>query len=217
MLEAIKTRLGYNAKRVENLLSLYGELAVRKDSSYASDILRSAVVLLHATLEDVIRGLLKWKKMRSNSKALSDITFYLDEKETKSITLAQLAAVDDDDFEDMTVRTLIKETIRRHYDRETFNNRRQLNHALESLGIVPKKYAAELNVIEPMTKRRHLIVHQGDRGEPADGKHGRLTDIDAKDVKAWLVATQGFLSGLIDSLEPKPAKPKPNPPKKSKN
>ncbi|MGA2441429.1 MAG: HEPN domain-containing protein [Tepidisphaeraceae bacterium] len=210
-IDAVKTRLGYNIKRVENLLSLYDELAANKESNYANDILRSAVVLLHATLEDVLRGLLKWKKMRSNHKQLTDIQFYLDEKESKHITLSQLAAVEDKDFEDMTIRAFIKDTIKRHYDRESFSNRRQINYALEALGLTPSAYAVPLNNIEPMTTRRHLIVHQSDRCEPVEGKHGKLTEIAKEDVEKWRQAVRTFLDDILSALEPKPRKIKPMP------
>jgi hypothetical protein len=63
MKSEIEIRFKSNLERVDHLVALYdtattgpGRRPVDK-----SDILRSAVVFLHATLEDFLRSLLEWK------------------------------------------------------------------------------------------------------------------------------------------------------------
>lgn len=201
--KAIAMRFLLNTKRVQNLLSLYDELATRNERNYQHDILRSAVVLLHATLEDVLRGLLKWKKLQSDPKQLSDILFYSDDDDRgdKSITLSSLASRVDMAGNGLTVRELIDETIRVYYDRRSFNDRNQVSKALTSLGLKPTDHAKTLNTIDPMIQRRHLIVHQSDRIEPVAGKHGKLTNIVKDDVKNWLSAVSQFLTAVIVAIQ----------------
>jgi hypothetical protein len=49
------SRMGFNSARVERLVSLHNQLAEADSAKDVSDILRSAVVLLHASLEDYLR------------------------------------------------------------------------------------------------------------------------------------------------------------------
>ncbi len=211
-IEAIKTRLGYNVKRLDNLLALYDELSAREAGKYSSDLLRSAVVLLHATLEDVLRGLLKWKKLRSSATELAKIQFHLDQngKGADKVTLCQLADFDENAPGDVTIRDFINASVKAHYNKESFNNRAQIADALLTLGLTPKTYEKVLGVIHPMTQRRHQIVHQSDRVEAAGGKHGETKKITKEDVVPWLNAVKQFLGDVLAALEPKPKKAKPS-------
>ncbi len=60
MKEAVATRLQWNLDRVKHLVAVYGQLeqASGRPTVQQADILRAAVVFLHATLEDFLRGLL---------------------------------------------------------------------------------------------------------------------------------------------------------------
>jgi hypothetical protein len=59
----IENRFNGNLERVEHLVALYETLTTGpgRRPVDTSDILRSAVVFLHATLEDFLRSLLEWK------------------------------------------------------------------------------------------------------------------------------------------------------------
>ena len=60
----IRQRFGENLDRVRNLVSLYSSsvgVGQGRRTVQDADILRAAVVLLHATLEDLLRSLAEWK------------------------------------------------------------------------------------------------------------------------------------------------------------
>ena len=61
MKQDIEDRLTINLRRVRNLIARYPATGSGRRSVEDSDLLRAAVVLLHATLEDVVRGVLEWK------------------------------------------------------------------------------------------------------------------------------------------------------------
>jgi hypothetical protein len=225
-IEAIKKRLSFNVRRVRNLVSLYDQSEQHNSKAYPEDILRSSVVMLHATMEDVLRGLLKWKKlrMRRGAKDLAGIAFHLNEtdKGTEKVTLAQLAGIDG--IADVSVNDLITDMVKRHYDKESFNNRRDVCNALEQLGLrgkddpegkdeqcstnqTPGRKGEEfdrwLSDIQLMMKRRHDIVHQSDRNEAASGRHGEPRKIAKNDVETWITAVSGFLDEVVKAIEPK--------------
>ena len=61
MLAQIIELLNANLARVENLTSLYGPPRPGRRSVHETDILRAALVLLHASMEDFLRSLLVWR------------------------------------------------------------------------------------------------------------------------------------------------------------
>lgn len=76
MREQILARLESNLGRVSNLVELYdivsGNGQGRRDV-HATDILRAATVLLHASLEDVFRSLATWKFPSAGEEVLNGV------------------------------------------------------------------------------------------------------------------------------------------------
>ena len=77
MIDEIRGNLTYNLKRVENLVSIYenhpdAQGQGRKPAELL-DILRAGVVLLHASLEDVLRKIAYWKLPSANPTVLDNI------------------------------------------------------------------------------------------------------------------------------------------------
>jgi hypothetical protein len=65
-----------NLDRVRGLVESYdssGRRGSGRRSVKETDLLRAAVVFLHATLEDLLRGLCEWKMPSANPEAFSDI------------------------------------------------------------------------------------------------------------------------------------------------
>src|SRR5688500_7973359 len=59
LLEASRTRFNLNMGRVENLVTVFE--SIEEDNAKSRDVLRASVVLLHASLEDVLRQLLIYR------------------------------------------------------------------------------------------------------------------------------------------------------------
>ena len=75
MLEQITQILDGNLGRVENLVSLYGPATPGRRKVKDSDLLRGAVVLLHAGLEDYLRSLMVWKIDSYDANVLNNYGF----------------------------------------------------------------------------------------------------------------------------------------------
>ena len=75
MKSEIENRFNGNLDRVEYLVALYetGSSGSGRRAVDTSDILRSAVVFLHATLEDFLRSLLEWKLPTAQASYLKDV------------------------------------------------------------------------------------------------------------------------------------------------
>ena len=71
----IENRFNGNLERVGHLVEIYETLTAGpgRRPVDTSDILRSAVVFLHAALEDFLRSLLEWKLPSAQASYLKDI------------------------------------------------------------------------------------------------------------------------------------------------
>jgi hypothetical protein len=208
-LSTIRKRARFNVKRVNNMMSLYEHLVgMQTDSksgkvAYVEDILRAAVMFLHATLEDTLRELLKWRLPDADAGRLASIHFRIPDpgkikpKKSQSIDLKTLTEL----HKDKTVADVIKETIEAHLDEHTFSDRQAVSTALENLSLTPKDFAGDLNAYESAFERRHLIVHQTDRIPREGGKVGKPGDIDEAEVRAWANAVDNFVNSVIDAIE----------------
>ena len=58
MIEDINTIMNSNIDRVQNFISLYGLETKGRKTVQETDILRGALILLHAGMEDYIRSLM---------------------------------------------------------------------------------------------------------------------------------------------------------------
>jgi hypothetical protein len=77
MIDEIRGNLNYNLTRVENLVVIYENHPETKGQGRKPaeqlDILRASVVMLHASLEDVLRKIAYWKLPDANTDVLNDI------------------------------------------------------------------------------------------------------------------------------------------------
>lgn len=192
----VRTRFKFNIERVKNLLTIYETLG--NDSKHM-DVLRAAVVLLHATLEDALRGLLGWKLPNAPADYLENI-FFDQRKRNPKITVAELGS-----YRKLSVDDVFCQIIRSHVARVTLNNPDDVVNALAPLGVDRKRFAAKLGELAPAMERRHKIVHESDRLEPGTD-HGRPRTITKQEVKAWTASVQSFVDELLRLLEKRPVK-----------
>jgi hypothetical protein len=189
----IRTRLGSNLQRVEGLaaLSEWIEFPAR------SDLLRASVVLLHATLEDVLRSALELRLPQADAEHLTMLKFAVGKQAKEHITISELSR-----HRGKTVDQLISERIDAYLERSNFNNIADLEHALRRIGV-------ETSLLDPhkahllgMMQRRHWIVHRADR-DPSPGslEHAQTRQISVKTVMDWESAVRVFCTELLAKLE----------------
>jgi hypothetical protein len=167
----IENRFNGNLERVEHLVALYETLTTGpgRRPVDTSDILRSAVVFLHATLEDFLRSLLEWKLPSAQASYLKDIPLK-GKKPRSTFTLDDLAH-----FRGSNVDDLISRSIADHLERSNFNNPGDVSSVLESIGLMRSLLDPYRNKLGPMMKRRHWIVHRADRNNATgSGQHAAL-------------------------------------------
>lgn len=203
MKDIIKTRFEENLARVENLVKLYEE-KVRphgrgRKNALSTDVLRAAVVLLHATLEDLLRSIGFWKWPDTNdAELLNKIPFTGSDprRRAEKINLGYLI-----NLRGKTVDDVIKQSIEEYLDRSSFNNTKEIASFLESIGVDTKAVKANFPSLEELMKRRHLIVHQADRDDSGGRGQHRIRSIGTKTVKAWVEAVKSFGVTVLEEIE----------------
>lgn len=165
MLDEVTALLDKNLDRVKNLVSLYRPSSRGRSKTKETDLLRAAVVLLHASMEDCLRSLLKWKVDTFDADTLKNYGF---RHPADKISLQELHA-----HRGKTVDKLIHEAVTGQLDRQSYNDLGEVKRALERCGIdraTVKDH--EFGKLPEMILRRHDIVHKADRtiGTKTPGK-----------------------------------------------
>jgi hypothetical protein len=196
--EEISKRFKENLGRVERLLSLYdtlGQVSGRGRRDVATlDVLRSAVVFLHATLEDFVRSILGWRLPDASPKYLDDIPLAGCARRSK-FTLGELAQ-----HRGRGVDDVIHDSVANHLLESSFNHPGELAAALVALGIIDPVVEPYRDSLGPMMKRRHWIVHRADRNELTGLGHHRTRSIDKGTVNGWLDAIRAFGDAVLERL-----------------
>lgn len=192
----VKARLDSNLKRVQGLIQL-SSVVEPKNGPIKTDLLRSAVVFLHAALEDVLRTGLEMRLPHAAPRHLAMLDFAVGSATKQKVTMSQLAI-----HRGKTVAQLLQERIEAYLERSNFSNLADLDDALERMG-VPKNVAIpHKQSLAGMMIRRHWIVHRADQNRGAVGPGRRRTrQIGAQAVAKWKDAVTVFCSTLIDELE----------------
>jgi hypothetical protein len=196
--------LNLNLDRVRNLVKLYCAPGVGTGSGRklekASDILRSAVVLLHASLEEFLRGIFELRAANANADLLRRIGFYgrnSDERK-QSIELQFMAA-----FRGTNVDQFIEEMIQRHMDeKQSFSQWERTVSMLQGIGLslTSNEVGRLRKPISALMQRRHLIVHQADLSRTRGRGQQRTTSLGKLRVSAWIKAVSDLADAISDKL-----------------
>ncbi len=199
MYEQINGRFELNLKRVDSLISIY-ETYLHKPGQgrrkvTETDVLRAAVVLLHAAVEDFLRSLLVWKLPLAPAQRLNDIPLLSNDpkKTATKFWLGELAQ-----FRGMTVEDLIAKSVASHLEGyQSFNNIGDVVSALADCQLSPE--GLDRAAIEEMIKRRHNIVHKADRNQK-EGKQGlhKVASLTPNAVRGFLTAVRTLQTAVTD-------------------
>jgi hypothetical protein len=197
-LEAIEQRLDSNLQRVERLVALYQE--ARKAGKgrrgvHASDILRAAVTLLHASLEDFLRSLaiLRWPEM-GDSSTLNGVC--LKGSESKKFSLGDLRG-----HGKLTVAQLITESVEEHASRyASYNNTDEVAALLGSVGVDVSRVNGRFADLARLMARRHRIVHHADNNPSSGRGHHKASSISKDDVNRWIRAVRHLGQDVVKEL-----------------
>ena len=160
--ETIEARFRSDISRAIGLVALFRWHAagVHDDNSpvHKPDLLRAAVVLLHASLEDLFRSIAEWKLPTASPVSLEWIPLASNEKDKEKFTLVDLA-----EFRGQSVDSVIARSVGRYLERSNYNHPGDLMEVLRKTDVeftIPSELRIKLAA---MMSRRHWIAHRVDR------------------------------------------------------
>ena len=194
MKQEISDRFLLNIARVKNLVAIYtSQLAGSgkgRRGHQKTDVLRAATVLLHASVEDVLRSLAYWKLPAAAALVLDQIPF-VGGTATK-ITLGTLSAQ-----RGKSVNDVIKESVDASLERSNYNNSGEVCSLLQSIGLNAAAVQPYLPKLEDAMKRRHQIVHRADANPNAGQGNHQVASISPAKVNEWVANTEQFVNAVL--------------------
>lgn len=197
MREEILERFEDNLARVRNLVTIHGALAGTRRGRrplHASDVLRGAVVLLHAALEEVLRSVAAWRFPQLGDGVLNDVPLVgLSESgRPEKFLLGRLAI-----HRTKTVQQLIDESVNAHLNYFNINGTTELAVFMRKVGVEPLPLDAHFPALGAMIARRHHIVHQADRNDNPGRGQQRARTLSEAQVLDWTATTRGFVHAFL--------------------
>lgn len=199
MKATIESRFDQNISRVRNLVDLYSEYLMgdgpgRRGHS-KTDVLRAAVVMLHASMEDLLRSIAYWKLPSAPSEVLSGIPLVSTAPATK-FNLGALSA-----HRGQTVDEVIESSVNGYLERSNYNNTDEVASFLSNVQIDVEQIRPHFNNIDAVMKRRHQIVHRADQDDNAAGRgNHRVTSIGHRTVNDWVFYVEQFGHAVLAEL-----------------
>jgi len=167
----------------------------RRDHS-KTDVLRSAVVMLHAAMEDLLRSIAYWKLPAASAQTLGKIPLVSIAPALK-FSLGDLSS-----HRGKTVDEVIESSVNGYLERSNYNNTDEVAAFLGSVGIDVNQVNAHFSNIDPVMKRRHQIVHRADQDDDATGRgHYRVTSIGVKKVENWISSIEAFGNAVLNEIQ----------------
>lgn len=185
--------------RVDNLINVYqvhllGAGKGRRPVA-SSDVLRGAVVFLHATLEDFLRTLAEWKLPQAGHDVLKDIPLIGTSGRAEKFTLGDL-----EPHRAKTINQLFKDSVSAYLEKSNYNNIGELKKLLESCGISTARVARHFNEIGRLMARRHHIVHRVDQNDNPGRGHHRAKPINHGNLHHWKRVVNDFIDDVLNEI-----------------
>jgi hypothetical protein len=196
-MQQVRERLALNLARVHDMIVVYRKLASDRGDDEPTDVLRAAVVLLHATMEDVLRTLEQLALRQASPATLKRFGIAYGGNLPDRLTLHELAG----EYVGTSVEDVIRQATRMYIERKTYNNCGELAGTLHRLRMPAKPlldpFARDLEV---MMRRRHQIVHRADLDESASGDASALarSPLPLAEVAAWVDTVSRFGDTVVE-------------------
>lgn len=194
MKQEIADRFALNIARVRNLVAIYrthlSAPGRGRRGHQTTDVLRAATVLLHASLEDVLRSLAYWKLPSATSAVLDSIP--LVGQSAVKFTLGTLST-----HRGKTVAEVIQASTDASLERSNYNNTAEVASLLHQIGISTLPLGTYMATLEVAMRRRHLIVHRADSNPtPGRGNH-RVNSLAPRTVDDWIANTDQVVQAIL--------------------
>jgi hypothetical protein len=199
--------------RVETLVKIYNEARAARDKSsgkvftHLSDVLRGAVMLCHAHLEQLLRDLIYLEADRKPEFLKKIPLPGSDHKRAERFSLAELAS-----FQDQSISKLIDTAVRESLSKRSFTTVEDVVWVLKSCELGLDEYKEFFPSMSTLMDRRHHIAHTADL-DTVPGRGKQITrSLSAKSVRDWNSNIQRFILRLktevilLRDLDPKSRK-----------
>jgi len=163
---------------------------------HQSDVLRAAVVFLHASLEDLLRSTLAHTLPYADRSVLSDLNLRLhDDVRGTKFLVADLV-----ELRGLAVDEVIENAIERFLETTNFSHIDAVDWALKASGLHANEIlGAHRAGLAALISRRHLIAHRADR-HPSPQATG-AAPISKQQVEAWQRSVQSVGRAIIGHQE----------------
>ena len=161
------------------------------------DILRAAVVFLHASLEDLLRELLREHLPSASYSVWKELEIPLAGMNGPKFSLYHLAT-----WRDSTVQEVFQDSVGAFLEKSNFNHVADLRNALNQLELDPQIVTPFADDLGPLMRRRHHVVHRFDvdRGLKGSGEHVARS-LSLSGVNRWQSAVREFGERVLERLE----------------
>lgn len=162
------------------------------------DILRAAVVLIHAELEEYLRTIARALLPEGNESCLNEIPLAGLGGRREKFLLGKLVQ-----HKGKFIDDVLRDSVAEHLEHSNYNSTTEIAALLKTLGFDVPKPDGIFPVIQQMIERRHQIVHRADRIEETNLATGPQV-IQIEEVGQWLGAvhrlTISLHTALLDKL-----------------
>jgi hypothetical protein len=197
MRQQILERFQDNIARARNLVSIHSQLGGAgrgRRPLHASDVLRGATVLLHASLEEVLRSVAAWRFPTLGEAVLNEVPMvgHGESGRPEKFFLGRLA-----NHRTKSVQQLIDESVAAHLSYFNINNTTEIASFMRKVGVESQPFERYFPVLSDMIARRHHIVHQADRNELPGRGQQRARALSEVQVNAWIAETCAFVDAFV--------------------
>lgn len=196
---AIEARFRENIERVRNLTKIYRDHLMGRGQGRRAptktDVLRAAVVMLHASMEDLLRSLEYWKLPNAAAAVLAKVPLSSKAPALK-FDLGDLA-----NHRGSTIDEVIKQSVDNHLERSNYNNSDEIAALLARIAVDVNAVNVHFPRIESIMARRHQIVHRADLNDQAQGQgHHRVTSLGVVTVESWTSDIEAFGLAVLNEI-----------------
>jgi len=186
---------------VRNLADLYGKIGSvgrGRRPVRSGDVLRAAVVLLHATVEDFTRTILQQLLPIQEDTVLNKVPLFGtgNHGRAEKFLLGKLVQ-----FRGKKVDEVLAKSVEVFLERSNYNSPDDLASAIESVGLDKTKVESLFRALAEMMKRRHSIVHRADRNPRIGRGQHKYKSIGTEKLASWIPAVEGFAEEILSQLE----------------
>lgn len=200
--QVIRTQFQENVTRARNLVSLYDKKMLSAGQGRrpvnSADVLRAAVVLLHATLEDFMRIVLQDLLPIQQERVLDKVPLIGtgNRGRAEKFLLGKLVQ-----FRGRMVDDILAKSVEIYLERSNYNSPDDLACAIESVGLDKTRVESLFGVLAEMMDRRHWIVHRADRNPKKGRGQHKCKSIGTAKVACWIASVESFASHILAQLE----------------